>query len=139
MPRKAKIDNVGTVKATVDIFSQPTNQTDKVVETSKKKSVTKKETKPKKEKSTSTGVQEEKKVITAKSKCKCDICGKEIYTSPFIIRLTALTARASWHRDCCLEQLTLCDECSKELNQHIDKWIIKQNPKLKKFIIEKSE
>ena len=29
MPRKAKIDNDSTVKTVVDIFSQPTNQTDK--------------------------------------------------------------------------------------------------------------
>ena len=39
MPRKAKIDNDSTVKTVVDIFSQPTNQTDKVVENSKTKRV----------------------------------------------------------------------------------------------------
>lgn len=62
----------------------------------------------------------------------CTRCGKTIYSGVVNINLCALTGNATWSRACSVDKLTLCNECSKQLNEVIDNWIISENPKLKK-------
>ena len=63
----------------------------------------------------------------------CDCCNQPIYTTPINIPLTYLTGKASWHRNCKVDRLKLCSDCSKELNELVDNWIISKNKNLKKF------
>lgn len=83
---------------------------------------------------------EEETTVSINSKIKslgiCDLCNSDIIITPCTIRLTDLTSCASWHRICKLDRLTLCSKCAKELNDTIDKFIVKKNSKLKKFMID---
>lgn len=88
-------------------------------------------------------LQEEKSVVEEvkvaipkkelKVNCKCDLCDRPIYSSPYKIRLQDLTSKATWHRECSIEKASLCENCAKELNDLIDKFVLKKKPSLKKY------
>ena len=82
-------------------------------------------------------VKEEVKEVKKKTEkeiphTQCDLCNGNIYSTPYNIRLSSLTAKATWHRNCSVESLNLCKKCSEELNTLIDDFIIKKNKNLKK-------
>ena len=62
----------------------------------------------------------------------CTRCGKAIYSGVIKINRCALTGNATWSRACSVDKLILCNECSKQLNEVVDNWVISENPKLKK-------
>lgn len=66
---------------------------------------------------------------------KCDVCNKFSDSSLIYIRLEGLTGKATYHRDCKKDNLKICGQCAKELNEVIDKFLIKKNPALRKFEI----
>lgn len=70
-----------------------------------------------------------------KVRCKCDLCGKDIYCSPVNINLTYLTGKASWHRFCA-DNFKVCDDCAEELSGVIDSFIIKKNKNMKRWTID---
>lgn len=81
---------------------------------------------------------EQPKIIEKKDKIlkvnyNCDLCNSPIYSSPYRIQLQNITGKAPWHRDCKVEKLQICDNCAKELNDIIDKYILKKNPSLSKW------
>ena len=55
---------------------------------------------------------------------ECDRCHKKIISGERNINLTYLTGMASWHRNVSLDRVCLCSNCSKELNEMIDDWLI---------------
>lgn len=75
------------------------------------------------------------KPITAKY--KCELCGKPIYDSPRIIRCTELTGFALYHRSI-QDQYKVCNECGKEFNDVVEKWLIKKGAKLRAGYIDKN-
>lgn len=76
------------------------------------------------------GVKEEKPI--PKGAQKCDLCNN-YYSFPTIIRLEALTGKASWHRECAQNKFYLCSECAEQLNKLVDDFILKKRPDLNKF------
>lgn len=76
------------------------------------------------------------KLISAKY--ECELCGKPIYDSPRIIRCTELTGFALYHRSI-QDQYKVCNECGKEFNDVVEKWLIKKGAKLRAGYIEKKE
>lgn len=78
----------------------------------------------------------ESKSISAKY--ECELCGKPIYDSPRIIRCTELTGFALYHRSI-QDQYKVCNECGKEFNDVIEKWLIKKGAKLRAGYIDKKE
>lgn len=86
---------------------------------------------------------EVKKVTKADSKSisakyECELCGKPIYDSPRIIRCTELTGFALYHRSI-HDQYKVCNECGKEFNDVVEKWLIKKGAKLRAGYINKKE
>ena len=75
------------------------------------------------------------KPITAKY--ECELCGKPIYDSPRIIRCTELTGFALYHRSI-QDQYKVCNECGKEFNDMVEKWLIKKGAKLRAGYIDKN-
>ena len=78
---------------------------------------------------------EAKKVPKADSKpisakYECELCGKPIYDSPRIIRCTELTGFALYYRSI-QDQYKVCNECGKEFNNMVEKWLIKKGAKLR--------
>ena len=55
---------------------------------------------------------------------ECNRCHKKIVSGEKNINLTYLTGMAPWHRKVSLDRVCLCNECSKELNELIDNWLI---------------
>ena len=55
---------------------------------------------------------------------ECDRCHKKIISGEKNINLTYLTGMAPWHRRVSLDRICLCGDCSKELNEMIDSWLI---------------
>lgn len=55
---------------------------------------------------------------------ECSRCHKKIVSGERNINLTYLTGMAPWHRSVSLDRVCLCHECSKELNDLIDNWLI---------------
>ena len=91
----------------------------------------------------STESTEAKKVHKADSKFisakyECELCGKPIYDSPRIIRCTELTGFALYYRSI-QDQYKVCDECGKEFNDVVEKWLIKKGAKLRAGYIDKKE
>ena len=91
----------------------------------------------------STETTEVKKVPKADSKpisakYECELCGKPIYDSPRIIRCTELTGFALYYRSI-QDQYKVCNECGKEFNDVIEKWLIKKGAKLRAGYIDKKE
>lgn len=78
----------------------------------------------------------ESKLISAKY--ECELCGKPIYDSPRIIRCTELTGFALYHRSI-QDQYKVCNECGKEFNDVVEKWLIKKGAKLRAGYIDKKE
>ena len=76
------------------------------------------------------------KPITAKY--ECELCGKPIYDSPRIIRCTELTGFALYYRSI-QDQYKVCNECGKEFNDVVEKWVIKKGAKLRAGYIDKKE
>ena len=76
------------------------------------------------------------KPITAKY--ECELCGKPIYDSPRIIRCTELTGFALYYRSI-QDQYKVCNECGKEFNDMVEKWLIKKGAKLRAGYIDKKE
>ena len=91
----------------------------------------------------STETTEVKKVSKADSKpisakYECELCGKPIYDSPRIIRCTELTGFALYYRSI-QDQYKVCNECGKEFNDMVEKWLIKKGAKLRAGYIDKKE
>ena len=89
-----------------------------------------------------TEVAETKKVPKADSKpisakYECELCGKPIYDSPRIIRCTELTGFALYYRSI-QDQYKVCNECGKEFNDMVEKWLIKKGAKLRAGYINKN-
>ena len=97
-----------------------TTKTTKTTETTEAKKVPKADSKP----------------ITAKY--ECELCGKPIYDSPRIIRCTELTGFALYYRSI-QDQYKVCNECGKEFNDMVEKWLIKKGAKLRAGYIDKKE
>ena len=72
------------------------------------------------------------------AKYECELCGKPIYDSPRIIRCTELTGFALYHRSI-QDQYKVCNECGKEFNDVVEKWLIKKGAKLRVGYIDKKE
>lgn len=72
------------------------------------------------------------------AKYECELCGKPIYDSPRIIRCTELTGFALYHRSI-QDQYKVCNECGKEFNDVVEKWLIKKGAKLRAGYIDKKE
>ena len=86
---------------------------------------------------------ETKKVLKAdpkpiSAKYECELCGKPIYDSPRIIRCTELTGFALYYRSI-QDQYKVCNECGKEFNDMVEKWLIKKGAKLRTGYIDKKE
>ena len=91
----------------------------------------------------STEITEVKKVPKVDSKpisakYECELCGKPIYDSPRIIRCTELTGFALYYRSI-QDQYKVCNECGKEFNDMVEKWLIKKGAKLRVGYINKKE
>ena len=90
----------------------------------------------------STEITEAKKVPKADpkpitAKYECELCGKPIYDSPRIIRCTELTGFALYYRSI-QDQYKVCNECGKEFNDMVEKWLIKKGAKLRAGYINKN-
>ena len=72
------------------------------------------------------------------AKYECELCGKPIYDSPRIIRCTELTGFALYYRSI-QDQYKVCNECGKEFNDVVEKWLIKKGAKLRVGYIDKKE
>ena len=70
------------------------------------------------------------------AKYECELCGKPIYDSPRVIRCTELTGFALYHRSI-QDQYKVCNECGKEFNDVVEKWLIKKGAKLRAGYIDK--
>lgn len=91
----------------------------------------------------STEATEVKKALKADSKpisakYECELCGKPIYDSPRIIRCTELTGFALYYRSI-HDQYKVCNECGREFNDVVEKWLIKKGAKLRAGYIDKKE
>ena len=71
------------------------------------------------------------------AKYECELCGKPIYDSPRIIRCTELTGFALYYRSI-QDQYKVCNECGKEFNDMVEKWLIKKGAKLRAGYINKN-
>ena len=63
----------------------------------------------------------------------CEICGSPIYANPCILHIGRITGKAEYFREATSTKLSVCYNCSKELSDVIDKWLLKKNPKLMKI------
>ena len=71
------------------------------------------------------------------AKYECELCGKPIYDSPRIIRCTELTGFALYYRSI-QDQYKVCNECGKEFNDMVEKWLIKKGAKLRAGYLDKN-
>ena len=71
------------------------------------------------------------------AKYECELCGKPIYDSPRIIRCTELTGVALYYRSI-QDQYKVCNECGKEFNDMVERWLIKKGAKLRAGYINKN-
>lgn len=117
-PKGSKNKN-SVVKAKTESEKKTTNALE-ITETTEVKKVLKTDPKP----------------ITAKY--ECELCGKPIYDSPRIIRCTELTGFALYYRSI-QDQYKVCNECGKEFNDVVEKWLIKKGAKLRAGYIDKKE
>lgn len=115
-----KKEEVKTTEKTLDLFIENKDLSEDNINTTEEKIIENKVEKP-------------RKIV-----CTCDKCGKDIYSSPVVATLSSLTGKATWHRECSLERIRLCDSCGKELNDLIDNWILKDHPEYKKFEISQN-
>ena len=71
--------------------------------------------------------------VTPKNSFKCEICGKTVIGSPYILDFVRITAKPEYYRDSKSKRMSVCNDCSKELSKLIDTWLLKKNPSLNKF------
>lgn len=76
---------------------------------------------------------EVKKEFTSKYSYCCDVCEKTFPGSPNPIDFIRLTGKADYYRESRSRRLYVCNECALELSDVVDRWLLKKNPKLRKF------
>lgn len=83
--------------------------------------------------STPDPVIETKIEVTPKNSFRCEICEKTVIGSPYILDFVRMTAKPDYYRDARSKKMSVCNDCSKELSKLIDNWLLRKNPKLRKF------
>ena len=73
---------------------------------------------------------------TPKNSFVCQICNRTVMGSPYSLDFNRITGKADYHRDSRSKKMYVCNDCSKELSDVIDKWLLKKNPGLRKFPVE---
>ena len=63
----------------------------------------------------------------------CEVCGRSFPGSPNPIDFIRLTGKADYYRESRSRRLYVCNECALELSDVVDRWLLKKNPKLRKF------
>lgn len=86
-----------------------------------------------------TSTPELKKETVFKYTFQCELCGKTFPGSPVSVDFMRLTGKADYYREARSKKLCICNECSKELSDLIDKWLLKKNPNLRKFPLTGAE
>ena len=76
---------------------------------------------------------EVKKEFTPKYSYCCDVCEKTFPGSPNPIDFMRLTGKADYYRESRSKKLYICNECALKLSDVVDRWLLKKNPKLRKF------
>jgi hypothetical protein len=71
-------------------------------------------------------IKKEKPPKELKPMCQCDLCGINIYDSPFTANLSYLSGLASWYRWDMPNKIKLCKNCSVELSKLIETWYKKK-------------
>ena len=112
---KTKVKTEVKIEANTEVKKVPASEEKKITPTSEKNS-------------------SPSKSIAAKY--ECELCGKPIYDSPRVIRCTELTGFALYHRSI-QDQYKVCNECGKEFNDVVEKWLIKKGAKLRAGYINK--
>lgn len=74
-----------------------------------------------------------KKDLVSKYSYCCDVCEKTFPGSPNPIDFMRLTGKADYYRESRSRKLCVCNDCSLELSDVVDRWLLKKNPKLRKF------
>lgn len=74
-----------------------------------------------------------KKDLVFKYSYCCDVCEKTFPGSPNPIDFIRLTGKADYYRESRSRRLYVCNECALELSDVVDRWLLKKNPKLRKF------
>ena len=80
-------------------------------------------------------VSEPKKEITLKNAFVCEICKETVIGSPYSLDFIRLTGKPDYHREARSSRMLVCNKCSKELSDVVDRWLLKKNPDLRKFPI----
>lgn len=80
-------------------------------------------------------VSESKKEIAPKNSFVCEICKETIIGSPYSLDFIRLTGKPDYHREARSSRMLVCNKCSKELSDVVDRWLLKKNPDLRKFPI----
>lgn len=80
-------------------------------------------------------VSEPKKEIALKNAFVCEICKETVIGSPYSLDFTRLTGKPDYHREARSSRMLVCNKCSKELSDVVDRWLLKKNPDLRKFPI----
>lgn len=63
----------------------------------------------------------------------CEVCERNFPGSPNPIDFMRLTGKADYYRESRSRKLYVCNECALELSDVVDRWLLKKNPKLRKF------
>lgn len=74
-----------------------------------------------------------KKDLVSKYSYCCDVCEKTFPGSPNPIDFMRLTGKADYYRESRSRKLYVCNDCALELSDVVDRWLLKKNPKLRKF------
>ena len=72
---------------------------------------------------------------TIKYRFTCEICEKVYPGSPILLDFVRVTGKADYYREARSAKLHACNNCCNELSDYVDKWLLKKNPKLKKYDI----
>ncbi len=76
---------------------------------------------------------EVKKEFTSKYSYCCDVCEKTFPGSPNPVDFMRITGKADYYRESRSTKLYICNNCALELSDVVDRWLLKKNPKLRKF------
>lgn len=76
---------------------------------------------------------EVKKEFTPKYSYCCEVCERTFPGFPNSIDFIRLTGKADYYRESRSGRLYVCNECALELSDVVDRWLLKKNPKLRKF------
>lgn len=74
-----------------------------------------------------------KKDLVSKYSYCCEVCERTFPGSPNPIDFMRLTGKADYYRESRSRKLYVCNECALELSDVVDRWLLKKNPKLRKF------